>query len=67
MQLLYVPQCAAADRAANSVILERAANSVILEMYALKPFKELGLNSQRVTCFQASCSFCQLHCQTCPY
>ena len=40
----------------------------IYNNHTLESFKELGLNSQRVKkVAQASCSFCQLRCQTCSY
>jgi len=44
-------------------------SGTIYNNHTLELSKELGLDSQRVKifCFQASCSFCQLCCQNCPY
>jgi len=44
-----------------------AAGGTIYNTHMLEPFTELVLEFQRVKCFRASCSFCQLRCQTCPY
>jgi len=49
--------------------LQLSHAGAIYNWHTLEPFQELGLGSQKLlkNCFQASCSFCRLRCQTRPY